>query len=229
MPPVESYQRLDLNDNDKSSRQIEKKSLDQTHSEARIENRSVRDNIEDANFALSATSVGENAGKSGEVVSAAPPVRGKADPVSSAIDHDFVHHSPATVEQSESWNASVNVDKAVEGNNDTPERLIERSVVEHPLERSVDQSSDAEFHIPGGDHESAVGKDGVIVHGQHHVGEMLSTSVPTSGFGATNDALAEQSTNLEEDVQIDSIDNLTVEQAFDFLTEQTEDNYVLLP
>jgi len=33
-------------------------------------------------------------------------------------------------------------------------------------------------------------------------------------------------TTLEDDARIDSVDNLTIEQAFDFLTEQTEDSYV---
>lgn len=189
MPPVESYQRTDIQKPEESSRQINNKSIDQTRSEARIENRSVRDTIED-----------------------------------SVAPFDKVAATDTTVGQSEVAGSG--------DSNDSVEVLTGKSghywhAVEKTGDQVGDQVNEVDFHFPDSDIDVAASdKDAIEDHLNH-------TSVSVSGNGSTrvdngasNNILAQQSIKYENHDQIDSVDNLTVEQAFDFLSQQTDDDYV---
>ncbi len=225
MPPVESYQRIDIPNTEESNRQINQKSIDQTRTEARIENGSVRDIFEDSSLAPSTVAV-----KGGSEEAKATLVGGEIGSMNNALNGELAHQPPAATMDSEisetalidpqsrepdDLNASVNVHEG---------KKIDRW---QAAEQFIELVSDSELYFSNDDSNGPLSVDGSKERNRNHSDvSVSSTGSAASTSSVNNSMLVDNNINLEDGSDIDSVDNLTVEQAFEFLTEQTEDFYI---
>jgi len=205
MPPVESYQRIDIQNPqnpeypEKSSRQIHKKSIDQTLIEARIENRSVRDTIEDSvlspgNVAATDTVIGQSEVPESEV------------PESEVVESD---------------GSSDSVDVLNRANEHY------RHTANQTGDQVSAQISEGDRYFTDVDIDGAANDNDIIEAHRNHTNVSVFSNGSTNGVDRGSDEiLAQQSIKHGDDARLDPADNLTVEQAFDFLTQQIEDDYV---
>jgi len=146
MPPVESYQRIDVpnpQNTEESSLQINKKSIDQTRNEARIENHSVQDTIEDSVLSIGNVAAAGTT-KDG---TAAPQVVDAADKAKRVIDAEHELESKSTAAQ---FGAAVS-----EGMNDSVDDLTgNNEYYLHNVEKTGDQFSEVDSYFSDDDNDA---------------------------------------------------------------------------
>lgn len=218
MPPVDIYQRIDRQNTDETSHQVNKKSVDQTRNEARIENLSARDTIEESDVALSNISAGNN---------------GKGINTTLSVGNQAVSEFGATSDLAVNSQLTADQDDGLIASNDIG--TSSKKDFRYSSEQTDDQFSKAESYTSADENNTVendtVGNDTVLDRGDaierspSYTNGISSRNGFIEDVGGANNSSVEGSLEMIDDAHIDSIENLTVEQAFDFLTEQTEDNY----
>ncbi len=208
MPPVDNYQRIDRQNTDESSHQINKKPIDQTRNEARIENQSVRDAIENSGVVLNKTAVDVTS----KEIKVTSPVSDDADVANSLVSSEAAH----AANKPEVSNASVNIrNSGYEDYLSAGDQFVSSFGDQIAESNALDNSEGAQRY------NEAIKLD------QNNAGAAVSGNRSITGTsGGNSHTSAEEVTNVGHSAQVDTADNVTVEQAFDFLTEQTDDNYI---
>lgn len=232
MPPVDNYQRIDRQNPDETSHQVNKKSVDQTRNEARIENHSTRDAIardaiEGAGVALGKLSVGNNSNGIHTTLSL-----GNEAVSEYSATSDIAVNPQVTADQYDDLIVSVDISGDISNSSKKDFR--------YSSEQSDDQLGKVESFSSAEknntvENETALDSIDAIDHirsdhsrSDHSLSD-ASEITSQNGFienvGSANNSSVEGGFEMTDGAHIDSIENLTLEQAFDFLIEQTEDNY----